>query len=396
MLHRKRKNDIGSRYVKAWGCSLQLRAQNSLRAIICAMVLALLWAVAAPSAHGATKDAKEDKAPRPTFYPLPPDMPRVQFLTTINGEGDFAENKEKKKKKGGFRRFIVGQELDEDALAMVKPFGLTLHDGKLFVCESQDNYIIIFDMTEGTVEALGRLDPGRLMKPINIAVDKDGTRYVVDTTFKRIMIYDTDNEYVKAYGDPEKMAPTDLAILDDELFVVDIANSQVVVLDKNTGKEKRRMGRRGIGEGELIRPTNIAVDPDANVYVVDSGNWRVVRFNPRGRYVREFGSIGRLPGQFARPKGIAIDPARRVHVVDTAFGNVQIFSPEGDVLMFYGALGEGPGGLSLPAQVITDTEHVDYFRKYVAPDREIEFVMLVTSQWSPNKVNVYGFLKTEE
>jgi hypothetical protein len=73
---------------------------------------------------------------------------------------------------------------------------------------------------------------------------------------------------------------------------------------------------------------------------------------------------------------------------------VQIFDPEGRLLLFFGQPGASTQGeLTLPAGVDIDYENVDYFQKYLAPGQQCEYLILVTSQFGPHKVNVYGFLK---
>ena len=58
---------------------------------------------------------------------------------------------------------------------------------------------------------------------------------------------------------------------------------------------------------------------------------------------------------------------------------------------FFGGPGQGPGELSLPAQVVVDYDNVDYFRDFAAADFEIEYLILVSSQYGPRKVNVFAF-----
>ena len=49
--------------------------------------------------------------------------------------------------------------------------------------------------------------------------------------------------------------------------------------------------------------------------------------------------------------------------------------------------------MSLPTTVRIDYDSVAHFRKYVAPGYDIEYLVLVASQFGLNKVNVFGFLK---
>jgi DNA-binding beta-propeller fold protein YncE len=294
---------------------------------------------------------------------------------------------------GLFERWILGRP---PYPPLGKVYGVTMHDGKIFVCETDSNVVVIFDLVAKSAELMGHLRAAGLRKPVNIAVGEDGTRYVADTGHRRIMVYDSTNEYVTAFGDPEQWNPSDVAVLEERLYVTDRLNAQVVVLDRRTGREVRRFARKGAEREELNAPTNIDVDSDENIYVVDTVQARVAKFGPRGDFLQQFGLRGRGTGQFSRPKGIGVDREGRVYVVDAAFRNVQIFNAEGQLLLFFPEPGEHPGSLMLPAALTIDYENVGLFADRVAPGYELEYLILVTSQYGPRKVNVYGFLKQDE
>jgi hypothetical protein len=71
--------------------------------------------------------------------------------------------------------------------------------------------------------------------------------------------------------------------------------------------------------------------------------------------------------------------------------NVQIFSGEGRLLMFLGKGGETPGSFQLPAKVAIDYDNIQYFQKYAQADFQIEYLVLVTSQFGPRLVNVFAY-----
>ena len=51
--------------------------------------------------------------------------------------------------------------------------------------------------------------------------------------------------------------------------------------------------------------------------------------------------------------------------------------------------------VSFAAQVEIDYDNVDLFADRVAPGHKVEYLILVTSQFGANKVNVYGFLEQQ-
>jgi hypothetical protein len=88
-----------------------------------------------------------------------------------------------------------------------------------------------------------------------------------------------------------------------------------------------------------------------------------------------------------------VDREGRTYVVDAAFNNVQVFDKNTRLLLAFGALGDRRGDLMLPSGIAISYEAAKEFSQYVAPGRELEYVLAVSSQYGPNKVNVYGFLK---
>ncbi len=330
------------------------------------------------------KKKKDDSAPATVFYPDLPGTPRFQFLTTFNGAKDI------KKKSGRFMKFVAGEE---DSLEGIeKPYGAILYNGKLFVCDIGQGLVWIFDFEAQELIRMGGSPPGRLSKPAGIAIDEDGTRYVADSALRRVLVYDRENRYERAVGDPETLKPSDVVIIGDELFVCSVDEGVVVVFDKIDGTELRRIGSKGSEEGQLFFPTNLAVDRDDNIYISDTGNARVLQFNTEGELQKQFGALGLTHGNFTRPKGIAVDQKDRLYVVDAAFENIQLFDSDGTLLLFFGGPGGGVGNINLPADVSIDYEHLDLFKDKVAEGYEIEYLVIVTSHFGQNKVNIYGFI----
>ena len=58
--------------------------------------------------------------------------------------------------------------------------------------------------------------------------------------------------------------------------------------------------------------------------------------------------------------------------------------------MFFGGTYKGPGDMWLPAKITIDYDNLQYFRKYVDPSYDLQYLILVTNQYGPDKINVYG------
>ena len=318
------------------------------------------------------------------FYPPAPNLPRLQYLTKFSSAYDVSTGK------SAFRDFVFGGEENEEQ-AVGKPYGLAIHDGEIFVVDTRGNGYVVFDFVNGKWRTVNGSGSGAMPKPINITIDTDGTRYVTDTQRELIVVLDRKDRFQRVLGKPGQFRPVDVAIAGDRLYVTDIEHQKIHVLDKGTGETLMEFGEPGSGPGQFVDPTNLSIAPDGTVYVTDTNNFRVQQFSPEGEYIREIGSIGMQHGQFARPKGIDIDKEGRLYVVDSAFQNVQIFNPEGQTLMYFSGPGNGLGNINMPTVVKVDYENVDYFRKYADPSFQIEYIVLVASQFGLNKVVVFGF-----
>jgi sugar lactone lactonase YvrE len=348
------------------------------------MEFAVVLAVAALAGCASAPRATTAPAPQPIYYPPPPAEPRLQFLARFSSVRDVASPQ------SAFQDFVLGK--DTDAARLVeKPYGVALRDGRIYVVDTRRAGYGIFDVAAGGTRFIQPHGQGALRKPISIALDAAGRRYVSDAELGQVLVYDTEDRFMMAYGAPGQFKPAGIAVAGEQLYVADVEHHALHVLDTRSGATLRRLGTPGSGPGQLFQPTNVAVGPDGAIYVTDTGNFRIQKFAADGTFVRAFGSVGTTPGRFARPKGVALDREGRLYVVDAAFENLQVLDPEGAPLLFFGAPGDGPADLNLPATVALDYGSVESFRRYAAPGFEIEYVVLVANQFGPNAVVAYGF-----
>ena len=323
------------------------------------------------------------KAPEGIFYPSLPNAPRIQHLATIASERDISPTTD------SFAKFILGEVSNEGRLQ--QPYGLAMFDGKLYVADSRAQGLAVFDLATRKFSMLTGTGNGRMRRPINVKIDRDGTKYVTDTGRNQILVYDRNDKFLAAFGADGQFKPVDTGISADRLYVVDIQHHQIQVLDKRTGSLLFSFGKAGSERGELYHPTNIAIGPDGDVFVVETSNYRVQRFTADGKPLRVYGEVGNEPGTFARPKGIALDRLGRIYVGDSAFENVQVFDNSGKLLLFFGQPADKVEGLNLPAGVAIDYDNVEFFRRSADPRFNVEYLILVASQFGPNKVDVFGF-----
>lgn len=326
-------------------------------------------------------------ATSPVFYPAAPEQPRIQFLKSINGSSFFFGGN------GYGGRFPGYEGSTQETDPIVKPYGMAMTAGKIYICDGGTATVKVFDLNKKMVSVIGDQKAGRLSLPLNIAIDADGTKYVTDGRLNKIMVYDANNIFVKAYGNPDKMKPTDIVISKGNLYVTDIKNSQVVVMNPRTGAEISRFSQAGTEAAELLKATNLTTDTAGNILVADTLGGKVSVFSDSGKFVKNVGSIGDQIGQFARPKGLAVDRENRMYAVDAAFENIQLFNSDGKLLMPFGVAGNIPGGMNMPVKVVVDYNNVNFFKGNVAAGYDVEYLIFVANQFGDNRINVYGFLK---
>jgi hypothetical protein len=359
---------------------------SEVRVVVTSLLVAgllPLWCLAPSLA------AEEVGGDQPIFYPQPPNQPRIQFLKAYSSSLDLASERK------GFRDFVFGGSQNERQL-LEKPYGLAVYNNSIFVTDARGNGYGIFDLANEKARLVQPQGAGALSKPINITIDVDGTRFVTDTNRNQIMVYDVADRFIRAIGTKDQFKPIDVAIKGDKLYVSDILNMQVVILDKATGEELSRFGGRGAEEGTFLHPTNLAFGPNDTLIVTDTGNFRLQEFDFEGNFIRSVGSVGNRPGNFSRPKGVAVDKDGIMYVVDSAFENVQILDAHGGALMAFGSPGAGPGTMNLPTVVKIDYDNVRYFEHLIAPGFEVEYLLLVASQFGDNKVAVFGYGSYED
>lgn len=310
-----------------------------------------------------------DNSASTLVFPQPPDTPRFYYERTIYSSADVRVDTSADR----LRRALTGEQVSGDGLS--KPYGLAVHNGRVFVGDTARHGIMVFDLPEQKFFTIGEED---LSTPLGLDADKLGNLYVTDGKIKKVFVYDRDGKFLRNIGNPTMFNRLAGVAVDPDghrVYVVDIGGVQsqdhkVLVFDGLSGEHLFDIGTRGTAPGQFNLPRDAAIAPDGSLYVVDGGNFRVQKFSPDGKFISTFGSIGRQSGQFSRPKELAIDSNGNIYVVDAAFGNFQIFNPEEKLLLAIGGRSnsDAPTKYSLPSGIAVDSDGrvymVDqYFRK---------------------------------
>ncbi len=322
------------------------------------------------------------------IFPSPPDTARIQFLTSISNSLKITGNR------SAFVKFILGED---KAKLIGKPYGIFIYAGKIYICDTGIKGLEIIDLEKNTFDYFIPSGLGQLKLPLNCFVDENGFLYVADGNRRQIVIFDNNGKYIDSFGEAENYKPTDVFVHENKIWVPNLKNNRINVYSKDTYKLLYYFPETAeTGEEEfLYSPVNIYVTDD-KVYVSDIGDGKIKIYTHDGKYLQSVGSYGKAFGQFVRPKGIAVDRESNLFVVDAGFENVQIFNKEGKLLMFFGGPYQGPGYMWLPAKVTIDYDNLEYFQKYVNQRFNLKYLILVTNQYGPDKISIYGAVEPKK
>ena len=316
------------------------------------------------------------------IYPSPPETARIQYLKSYSTSADITP------KKSAFVKSVVGEEKET---SIIKPYGLFLRNGKIYVCDvALGGGLEIIDLEKEKLSYFFPQGEHKLKLPLNCYVDEENNLYVVDISLQKVIVYNQDGSYKTTFGKKESIKPTDVFIANNKIWVVDFGNNRVNIFNKQTFEYEDYFPKLENGEeGFLYKPTNLFITKN-KIYVSYMGHGNVKVYTLTGDYVQTIGQYGNTIGSFVRPKGIAVDKEENLYVVDASFENVQIFNEKGQLLLFFGGHYVNKGDMWLPTKVTIDYDNLKYFKKYVDPKYNLKYLIIVANQYGPEKISVYG------
>ena len=320
-------------------------------------------------------------------YPAPPDTARMQYLMSISNSTSLG-------KRSRFTTFVMGEQ---EVYSMSKPYGMSMHNGKLYVCDPGINGLEIIDLGKKRYTNFIPGGPGQFKSPLNCFVDQNDYLYVADPGRQDVVVFDSVDNFSYKLSDTGIFKPTDVMVYNDKIWVTNPDNHCLNIYDKNTHALVRHFAQQyGAGDdGFLYSPYNIFIT-DQKVFITDFGDFKIKEYDFDGNFLSSVGSYGTGIGQFVRPKGIACDRDLNLFVVDAGFENTQTFNKDGQLLMFFGGPYKGPGDMWLPAKVIIDYDNIKYFKKYVNPDFDVKYLIIVSNQYGPDKINIYAAISPKK
>ncbi len=324
--------------------------------------LTVCLALSAAGQRPKVKKESLQPAPAPTnlIWPLPPDPPRIRWLTEYS---DLAKVKKPVSRKSGWMDKLTGTKTIDELQDLRKPYGVTTDKhGRIYTADTERKLVFVIDPLARTVEKREGSSRAPFGMPVGLAVDSSDRLFVSDAALHSILCYSPKGEVLAHFGTAALGRPGGIAVDSsrNRLYVADAKDSRIAVFDTNTFQFTAYFGRPSqAGErtdGTFFGPTNVAVDRKGMIYVADTLNYRVQILSPEGKFVRAFGAQGDRPGEFIRPKGIGVDSEGHIYVADAEFNNFQILTAEGQPLLAVGSLGTQAGQFALIAGLYIDSE----------------------------------------
>ena len=258
---------------------------------------------------------------------------------------------------GGLRqpqlRYTFGEG---QAAGLGNPLAVTGSGGEVYVSDAQKEHVLVFNRDGSFVRRIGERgeSPEQLRYPYGVALH-ERKLYVADMGAATILVFDPGGKLLGTFGSPGLLSkPTDLEFHGDKLYVADAGLHQVLVLDAY-GNLLERIGGPGEGEGRFRYPNGIALADDGTLYVADSGNDRVQVFDAADRFLRVIKG-GEKTGPLSAPRGIALDRYGTLYVVAGLQNTVVAFDRTGRERFRLTAPKGSPEALYLPNGLYVDPE----------------------------------------
>jgi DNA-binding beta-propeller fold protein YncE len=239
---------------------------------------------------------------------------------------------------------------------MQRPYSVTTDsEQRIYVTDPLAGLVHIFDFEHSKYTRLGGPE-SQLKQPVGVAVDQEDNVYVTDGVLGLIAVYTAKGKFLKYLGkveggEPYFTSPSGIAIEKEtgKIYVCDAPRHMLIILDKQ-GHILGHFGKRrgGNGPGEFRYPSRIALVGE-EVVVLDSGNSRLEILDLEGHYRREIA----IP-ELSVETGLAVDAAKKLYVGNLTLDAIDVFRLDGQFLYRFGELGKGPSEFDRPCGIWVD------------------------------------------
>ena len=156
------------------------------------------------------------------------------------------------------------------------PRGVTLYNNEVYVCDSNNHRIQVFDLDLNFVRSIGSYgkEKEQLYSPGDIKFDGAGNMHITEYGNKRVQVLDSSGHFIRQEGKGRLIGPGSAVIADQFLYVSDIDQNRIIVMCASSGNFVTSFGQ----ELQLSRPFFITSCADGCIYVSDYDNNRIQIF----------------------------------------------------------------------------------------------------------------------
>ncbi|MGA2903754.1 MAG: 6-bladed beta-propeller [Candidatus Korobacteraceae bacterium] len=202
-------------------------------------------------------------------------------------------------------------------------------EDNIYIADSEQGMVLVYSQYGQFVRYIGNFHGENMYeRPTGIAIDrKAGRLYLADTPRNLIFVLDLQGNVLKRVGTDrhgrgsgEFASPTQIAVSDHGIVVLDAEGSRLQVLDF----DGNRIGYFRVVVG-VDEENGLALDREGNIYVSYVARSIISVYQPDGTPMGTFGQPGSRIGEFLAPKGLWVDASNRIYVADAVNARVQVF-----------------------------------------------------------------------
>ncbi len=96
---------------------------------------------------------------------------------------------------------------------IIKPYGVSINKSKVYICDTGLAGLEVLDLEKGSFEYFIPSGKGQLKLPVNCCVDELDRLYIADANRQQIVVFDSNRQYLHAFGEEENFKPTDVEVV---------------------------------------------------------------------------------------------------------------------------------------------------------------------------------------
>lgn len=251
-------------------------------------------------------------------------------------------------------------------------------DGTFYVGDTRNHRILHLDAEGRVLQEWGSFadgvsvpaDPGKFNEPWGVAVGPNGSVYVTDTWNHRVQKFSSTGKFITTWGTfgqtgvdavDSFYGPRGIAVdSQGRVYVADTGNKRIVVFDSD-GNFITYFGSAGLDPGQFDEPVGVTVDKEGMVYVTDTWNQRVQAFFPSSdglEYIpaKQWDVYGWFGQSVDNKPFIAVNDLGHVFITDPEGYRIMEFDADGQLLRVWGDLADSTPGFGLASGIAIDPD----------------------------------------